>query len=245
MLALAMLLIVSSWIGIVPPLPRIFRSTPSQKRRPASVTTNEGRPILVMIVPWRIPIPAQARSAAGDRRPPRPPVSRAREVGHDHAAEAGDEPDREVDLPEQQDEDLAHREQAEDRSLDEQVDEVAGGQELRVEGLEEDGDQDQSRDDRQDPALAGLDPGERGSEVLADGIGGDLGRNRELGLASRLLCLNVRFGRRDVSSTLAIRRRLRSWRAAPTCPSSSGRPRSGGRAPTPDAARPRDRGRAR
>jgi hypothetical protein len=64
MFALAMLLIVSSWTGIVPPLPRIFRSTPSQKRRPASVTTKDGRPILVMIEPWRIPIPAQARSAA-------------------------------------------------------------------------------------------------------------------------------------------------------------------------------------
>ena len=158
MLALAMLLIVLSWIGIVPPLPRIFRSTPSQKRRPASVTTNEGRPIRVMIVPWRIPIPAQARSAAVIAAPPRPAVSRAREVGHDHAAEAGDEPDREVDLPEQQDEDLAHREQAEDGGLDEQVDEVARGQEFRVEGLEEDRDQEQSRDDRQDPALAGLDP---------------------------------------------------------------------------------------
>ena len=29
------------------------------------MTMNEGRPILVMIVPWRIPIPAQASSAAG------------------------------------------------------------------------------------------------------------------------------------------------------------------------------------
>ncbi len=65
MLALAMLLIVSSWIGIVPPSPRIFRRTPCQKRRPASVTTKEGRPILVMIVPCSTPMPAQARSAAG------------------------------------------------------------------------------------------------------------------------------------------------------------------------------------
>ena len=173
------------------------------------MTMNDGRPILVMIVPWRIPIPAQASSAAGSR-PPRPAVSRAREVGHDHAAEAGHEPDREVDLAEQQDEDLAHREQAEHRGLDEQVDEVAGGQELRVEGLEEDRDQDQPRDDRQDPALAGLDPGERRPEVFADGIRGDLGRNGELGPASRLLRLDVRLGRPTVSSTLAIRRRLRS-----------------------------------
>ena len=115
------------------------------------MTTNEGRPIRVMIVPWRMPIPAQARSAARIARPPRPAVGRAREVGHDHPAEAGDEPDREVDLAEEQDEDLAHREQAEDGGLDEQVDEVAGGQEFRVEGLEEDRDQDQPRDDGQDP----------------------------------------------------------------------------------------------
>ena len=88
-------------------------------------------------------------------------MGRAREVGHDHPAEAGDESDREVDLAEEQDEDLPHRQQAEDRSLDEQVDEVAGGQELVVEGLEQDRDQDHPRDDGQDSALAGLDPGER------------------------------------------------------------------------------------
>ena len=119
-------------------------------------------------------------------------MSRAREIGHDHAAEPRDEPDREVDLPEQQDEDLAHREQAEDGGLQEQVDEVAGGQEFRVEGLEENRDQEQPRDDRQDPGLAGLDPGDRGSEVVPDGVRGDLGRNRELGLACRLL------GQRDL-----------------------------------------------
>ena len=39
---------------------------------------------------------------------------------------------REVDLAEQQHEHLADREQAEDRGLHEQVDEVAGGQEVRV-----------------------------------------------------------------------------------------------------------------
>ena len=161
------------------------------------MTTNEGSPIRVMIVPWSRPIPAQASRAAGIAPVPRPTVSRACEVGHDHAAEAGDETDREVDLAEQQDEDLAHREQAEDRGLDEQVDEVARGQEFRVEGLEENRDQEQPRDDRQDPALAGLDPGDRGSEVVPDGVRGDLGRDGELGLASRLLRLKVRLGRRE------------------------------------------------
>ena len=78
------------------------------------------------------------------------------------AADAGDEPDRQVDLAEQQHEDLGHRQQHEHGSLDEQVDEVAGGQELRVEGLEDDRDEHQADDDRQDAALAGLDPREPG-----------------------------------------------------------------------------------
>ena len=42
------------------------------------------------------------------------------------AADAGDEADRQIDLAEQQDEDLAHAEQHEHRALHQQVDEVAG-----------------------------------------------------------------------------------------------------------------------
>src|SRR4029453_1767526 len=38
-------------------------------------------------------------------------------------------------------------------------------------------------------------PGERGSEVIADAVSRDLGRNCELGLACRGLRLNVRLGR--------------------------------------------------
>jgi len=50
-LALAMLLMTSLFTGIVPPVPRILSSTPSQKRRPARVTTKEGSPSSVMIRP--------------------------------------------------------------------------------------------------------------------------------------------------------------------------------------------------
>jgi hypothetical protein len=63
-LALAMLLMTSLLMGIVPPEPRILRSTPCQKRRPASVTTKEGNPSSVMISPWTRPMPAVARRAA-------------------------------------------------------------------------------------------------------------------------------------------------------------------------------------
>ena len=50
-LLLAMSLMTLSLIAIVPPFPRILSMTPSQNSRPASVTTNDGRPIRVMIKP--------------------------------------------------------------------------------------------------------------------------------------------------------------------------------------------------
>ena len=59
-----MLLIVVLLIGIVPPLPRILRSTPWKKSSPARVTTNDGSPIWVMISPWISPIKAHTASAA-------------------------------------------------------------------------------------------------------------------------------------------------------------------------------------
>ena len=161
MLALAMLLIVSSWIGIVPPFAEDLQEHALPEEEPGERDDERGQADPRDDRALEDADPGAGEQRGGDRGPPRPAVRRACEVGHDHPAEAGDEPDREVDLAEQQDEDLAHREQAEDRGLDEQVDEVAGGQELRVERLEEDRDQDQPRDDRQDPALAGLDPGER------------------------------------------------------------------------------------
>ena len=50
-------------IGWLPPDPRILSSTPCQNSRPARVTTNEGRPMRVMIVPCSRPMPAQISSA--------------------------------------------------------------------------------------------------------------------------------------------------------------------------------------
>ena len=50
-LPLAMSLMTLTLIGNEPPLPRIRSNTPCQPSRPARVTTKDGRPILVMMVP--------------------------------------------------------------------------------------------------------------------------------------------------------------------------------------------------
>ena len=46
----------------VPRLPISSRTTPFQASRPASVTTNDGTPTLVMISPWKVPIARPAPS---------------------------------------------------------------------------------------------------------------------------------------------------------------------------------------
>ena len=151
-----------------PPWPSISSITPCQPSRPASVTTNDGRPSRVMIVPCSTPIAAQTTSATADRRPPRPVrTTRLTSSAVIDAADARDEADRQVDLAEQQGEDLAHRQQHVRRALDQQVDEVAGGQEVRVERLEQDRDQQQTGDDRQHAALAAADPRDSGADVVA------------------------------------------------------------------------------
>ena len=52
----------------MPRLPISSSTTPFQASRPASVTTNDGTPILVMIRPWKTPMPrpaSRARMIAG------------------------------------------------------------------------------------------------------------------------------------------------------------------------------------
>ena len=58
-----MLLIVTSWITTVPPLPMIASSTPCQMSRPASVTMNDGTPITATKTPWANPIRQPAATA--------------------------------------------------------------------------------------------------------------------------------------------------------------------------------------
>jgi len=84
----------------------------------------------------------------GDRGPPGPADRGPDELGHDYRGEAGHESARQVDLAEEEGEHLAHREQAEDGGLHQEVDEVAGGQEVVVERLEQDRDEQQASDHR-------------------------------------------------------------------------------------------------
>jgi hypothetical protein len=78
---------------------------------------------------------------------PRPAaVLGGQQLGRDHSGDPCHEARREVDLTQEENEDLRHREQHEDRSLHEEVHDVAGAQELRVQRLEDDRDQDQSHD---------------------------------------------------------------------------------------------------
>ena len=78
---------------------------------------------------------------------------RASDAGH-----AADVADRQVDLPQQQDEDDAHADRRVGRGLDDQVDEVPRRQEVRsFWRLEDDRDDDQADDDRQRAEVAAAD----------------------------------------------------------------------------------------
>ena len=150
----------SFWRITVPRLPISSSTTPFQASRPASVTTNDGTPILVMIRPCSVPIPRPAREHDHDRQRRRQLVAVGREQQRgEHAADAGHEADREVDLAEQQGERDAHGDHRVRRRLDDQVDEVPRREEAVVLGLEDDRDDDQADDDRQRAEVAGLDAG--------------------------------------------------------------------------------------
>ena len=142
-------------------------SRPSRPSRPASVTTNEGRPSRVIRTPWspmkRAGQPGPGMIATGHGQRVRGPQA-------DHRADGRVEPDRQVDLAEQQHEDLRHAEQDERHALGHQVDQVARGKEQRVLDLEEHHDRDQAEDDRQRAALPVPDPPPPDARVLADGV---------------------------------------------------------------------------
>ena len=107
------------------------------------------------------------------------------ELGHDHAAEAGDEPCGEVDLAQQQDEDLGHGQQHVHRALDEEVDQVPGREELGVERLEQDGDDEKPADDREGAGVPATDAQDPGADVLAEALSDELGGGDEGGLVDR------------------------------------------------------------
>ena len=114
-----------------------------------------------------------------DGRPPGQVVRRRDEDGGDHRPDAGDEPNREIDLAENQHPDLGHAEEDEDRTLDEQVGDVAGREEDRVLDLEDHHQDDEPGDDGEDAALAVSDALGPGCGVLAEGRVGQRLRHRD------------------------------------------------------------------
>ena len=111
-----------------------------------------------------------------DRHPPRPiEAGRLHKLGHHDAAKRHDQADGEVDLPEEQGEDLSHRQHHVYGALLEQVDQVLRRQERRVRDLEADGDHHDGQDHGQDTAVATADPEPPGPEVLAQRLGEELG----------------------------------------------------------------------
>ena len=150
----------SSWSTTVPRLPIKSSTTPFQAINPASVTTNEGIPILVMISPCRVPIAMPEQSASDDGHDRAHLVAVGdQQHGGDHAGHTGHVAHRQVDLAQQQHEHDAHGDRGDRGRLDDQVDEVAGGEEAVVLGLEDDRDDDQAEDDRQRAELARADVG--------------------------------------------------------------------------------------
>src|SRR3954452_1739122 len=177
------------WMMTVPLSPMSSSTAPFQASRPASVTTKDGTPSFVMITPCSRPMPmpaARASTSAG----PAANTLWLPGAGSEHVVLVGegqqrDDPprhtadvaDRQVDLAQQQHEDDPHADGREGGRLDDEVDEVASGEEVRVLRLEDDPDDDQADDDRQRAQLAGLDADPPAAGVVpqalrADGRGG-------------------------------------------------------------------------
>ncbi len=130
----------------------------------------------------------RTRQQADDHgRPPGPAVRRGEEGQGDGGADPGHEADREVDLTQNQREGLAQAQRHEKGGLHQQVDDVAGREELGLLDLEDDDDEDQPEDDRERPALAAADPLRPGLEVLPERVGQDFGRHGDEGDGRRRL----------------------------------------------------------
>ena len=111
--------------------------------------------------------------------PPGPAVGRGEQGQGDGGADAGHESDREVDLTQNQGEGLAQAQRHEECRLHQQVDDVAGREEVGLLDLEDDDDCDQAEDDRQGPALAAADPLHPRFDVLPERVGQDFGCHGE------------------------------------------------------------------
>ena len=163
--------------------PRTMIDTPSSTSSPPSVTMNDGILSRATSVPWIEPTPEQMSSVTmiASHHGHVETVG-LHELGDEDGSEPHDQPDREVDLAEEQGEDLGHRQEHVDRALLEEVDQVLRRQELAVGDLEGDRDNDDAEQDGQDAAVTIADALQPGAQILAQGLSeelrGDVGFGR-------------------------------------------------------------------
>ena len=171
----------------MPLLPMSSSTTPFQASRPASVTTNDGTPTFVMISAVQQADAEAARAARCRSR--RAAGSSLPSGSSSSAVSTPPTPDtKPIDRsisPSSSTKVTPMAITAYGRGLDDQVDEVARGEEAVVLRLEDDRDDDQADDDRQRAELARLDVGPPAARVRADGV---LGRCVGLERAVRRSC---------------------------------------------------------
>ena len=137
-----------------------------------------------------MPIAATTASPTEDRDPAREVVRGAGqlELGRGHGGDAAQVADREVDLPEEEDEDDAEGDHRHPGHLQDDVDEVRGGEEVRRRQTEEEDDRELAEDDREDAEVARL-------EVVAGGLPHPPGTLGSAAVGERdARCHDVRLG---------------------------------------------------
>ena len=114
------------------------------------MTTNDGTPTRATIEPCPKPITRTNGDAGQHRQQPVDlvPAAGPLELGNCDGADPGHVADREIDLPEQEDEDDAEGEHRRPGHLDEDVGEVDRGEEVRRLEAEEGDDEDEAEDER-------------------------------------------------------------------------------------------------
>src|SRR5882757_2050781 len=101
---------------------------------------------------------------------------------HDGGTDTAGESGREVDFTQKQDEDEAHRDDGDLRTLLEQVGEVAVGEEVAVRNAEDDAGDDEAGDGRQRADITAAHLREVFADVPAEGVLGNRRRRRRDGL---------------------------------------------------------------
>ena len=155
-----------------------------------------------------------AGHASQHREAPGHVVRRCGELGGHDRADTHVEAGRQVDLAKQQNEDLGHAEDDEIAALVDQVDQVAGGEELAVLALEDDDQRDQADDDRQDAAVTRADLLPLRRNVFAERVGDQLVAPQQYGVGRGRHRVRQLDGAVDGGTVLGGRHRAQSFPAA-------------------------------